>query len=294
MSSRISTAYDVASDYTKYKTELDFDKENYNPTYFNECDKFKNEYITDTTHDAPKICHVVMKFLNWLKQENKSCKDKGSKYLFYWLHDEVQKNNTTIGNTLLLYRELYKIYTDEEDYYDLNDYINQVDEHTSDKLVKLTRLYDLFKKYESEVRDLSLNTNCNNECVQIFPSYVDECRKGYDNEFCKELKNFREQYNFFIRNIRYCEGDEYILPPVENLDLVNIIIIPFSLILVASFILPLLYKFTPFGQWMHHIIEKKNKILDNINDDTNHLIHSYDMEHNNSKTHYYNIAYNLT
>ncbi|SBT54483.1 PIR Superfamily Protein [Plasmodium ovale wallikeri] len=76
-------------------------------------------------------------------------------------------------------------------------------------------------------------------------------------------KNFREYHNSFVRNIRACQGDQYLLPPVEILD-TGIIVAPFVLILVISLILPLLYKFTPFGPWIHQRIGKNKNMLNNI------------------------------
>ncbi|SBT58713.1 PIR Superfamily Protein [Plasmodium ovale wallikeri] len=294
MSQRINTAYNVASEYSKYKEKLDQNKEQERVSYFSECNNFVSQPITDAGQEATKICHAVALFLNFLTQENVSYKDEGCKYMFYWLHVDILKNKIPISNTLNLYRELYKIYTDEDEKYDLNDYINQVDEHTSDKLVKLTGIYDLFKKYDCEVSKLSLNTKCTSECVNLFPNYVEECRTGYDKEFCKELKNFREQYNYFISKIRKCEGEQYLLPPVENFDLVGMIIIPFSLIFVTSFILPFLYKFTALGPWIRRVIGKNKNTWNNINEDTDDLLYTDEMGNNNLKKSNYNIAYNLS
>ncbi|SCA48149.1 PIR protein [Plasmodium ovale] len=285
-------SYNIASSYAKYKNELDLCKGDEMPMYINECSSFVNENITNIEEDPPTICKAVMKFLNLLKEENESYKIEGSKYLFYWLHNDILKNKSPVQITLILYKELYRRYNDEDNSNILNKYIDQMNENTSDKLVKLTGIYDTFKKFENEVTSEGAEKKCTSDCVKLFSTYVHECRKGYDNDFCNELKIFREKYNFFIKTYIFCYEEQYFLPPVDVFDIVRIIIVPFVLIIVTSFILPLLYKFTPFGSWIHRIIAKKKNIFHNINEETNHLIHSYEMKNNSSKTGNYNIAYN--
>ncbi|SBT55978.1 PIR Superfamily Protein [Plasmodium ovale wallikeri] len=293
MSHEIKTFYNIANSYTKYKDELDTFKRDEKPIYMGECNSFVNEHITNIEEDPPTICNTVMKFLNLLKEESESYKIEGSKYLFYWLHNDILKNKSPVEITLILYKELYRRYNEEDNLNILNKYIDQMNENTSDKLVKLTGIYDTFKKFEKEVTSKGAEKKCTSDCVKLFSTYVHECQKGYDYDFCNELKIFREKYNFFIKTYIFCD-EQYFLQPVDLFDIVRIIIVPIVLIVVTSLILPLLYKFTPFGPWIHNIIAKQKYIFHNINEETNHYIYSYEMENNSSKTGNYNIAYNST
>ncbi|SBT58677.1 PIR Superfamily Protein [Plasmodium ovale wallikeri] len=291
MSLEIKTFYNIANSYTKYKEQLDTFKRDGKPIYMGECDSFVNEHITNAEQDASMICKTVMKFLNLLKEESESYKIEGSKYLFYWLHNDVLNGKLAIGNTLILYKELYRRYNDEDKLNILNIYINQMNDNTSDKLVKLIGIYDILKNFDNSYKETLKKKECTCYSIDSFSRYVDECRKVYDNDFCDELKNFRNQYNFFIQNIIQCRGDQYLLPPVDNFDIVSTILVSLFLILSTSLILPLLYKFTPFGPWISQKIRKKKNIWDNINQENNILSNSYEMKTYNSNKKNYSIAY---
>ncbi|SBT55325.1 PIR Superfamily Protein [Plasmodium ovale wallikeri] len=265
----IPTTYNVASSYKEYKTYLDSYKKEEITTYMFGCEKFINQYLNDAEDPALNVCYAVMKFLNLLEEKNYTQKEKGCKYLFYWLHAEVLRSKQPIKNTLNLYKELYKNYHSEENLNTLDNYINQINEHTSDKLVKLTGIYDKLEHFSSEYELKHEKKTCTGDCMDLYNTYVDECRKGYDKDFCNELKNFREKYHFFIKKILSYEGEQYLLPPVESFNTLNVIIIPFTLILVTSLIFPILYKFTAFGPWIRRIIGKNNNMWENINEETN-------------------------
>ncbi|SBT02565.1 PIR Superfamily Protein [Plasmodium ovale curtisi] len=190
------------------------------------------------------------------------------------------------------YAEFHQKYNYEESVNALDKYINQINIHTSDKLVKLTDLYDILENFDSEYRLNGKKETCTGDCFDLYIKYVGECRKGYDNDFCNELKNFIAKYNFFIQDILLLKGEKYLLLPVDYFDVVGIIIIPFVLIIGTSLILPLLYKFTPFGLWMRHQIGKNKNTLDNIHEEARDLLHNYEIDNKNSRTQNYNITYN--
>ncbi|SBS99913.1 PIR Superfamily Protein [Plasmodium ovale curtisi] len=293
MSSRINTAYNVASSHNEYKTKLDSYIDFFDPSYMPGCEDFANQHINVSKYNAPKVCTIALRFLTHLKEENiPSYQEDGCLYLYYWLHTEAVNSKTSIENTLDLYKKLYEIYnTDNDGDNKFDKYMNKINKDTCDKLEKLIGLYELFKKFERQYESKTSVVNCNSECVTLFASYVHECQTGYDNEFCKELRNFREGHNVFIQKVLRCNGEKYLLPPVENFDAIGMVIIPLTLILVTSFIFPLLYKFTPFGPWIRHKIGKKGNMWDNINEETHQLLDTDEMEKNKSKMRDYNIAY---
>ncbi|SBT74091.1 PIR protein [Plasmodium ovale] len=203
--------------------------------------------------------HILSTNKNWTATKEVKNIDKGCKYLFYWLYADVLNKEQSTENTLILYKELYDRYNSDED----KEFISQDNEN-----------------------------KCTNDCVELYTRYVSECRKVYDNDFCNELKNFREVYNSYIQSIPSCKEEQYLLPPIEAFDMVSIILTPFLFILVTTLIFPILYKFTAFGPWLHRKFGKQKNIWDNINEETNCLIHSYNMENKNYQERNYNIAYN--
>ncbi|SBT54856.1 PIR Superfamily Protein [Plasmodium ovale wallikeri] len=282
------------SSYTKYEDELLRYRSDQSEILMFGCNGFQNEYLRNVEDNASKICDVTLNFLRHLKESNNfSYQKHGCNYLLYWLYVEVLKKGTSIENTLILYKALNDTFNEENDGLYLFDYyINQMSKDTFDKIEKINRIYEVFNTYIIKLTSPIKNNNCTTDCIALFNSYAGECRKQYDEDFCNELKIFREQYNTFIEKVISCEGEQYLLPPVDNFDTVGIIIIPFVLILVASFIVPLLYKFTPVGTWIRHKIGKKEKIWDNINEETQLLSNTYEIEEYKSKNRNYNISYN--
>ncbi|SBS90537.1 PIR Superfamily Protein [Plasmodium ovale curtisi] len=301
MSLEIQTIYNAAYSNCIYKDKLDYYKNDGELDNNNGCSDFKNSHLI-TQGNEQNICKAVILFFKDLNEqkyiygdttyEDKTYRDNGCKYLFYWLYTYALNKKESIKNTLNLYKDLYRLYN--ENHNNLNkfsDYINEMNEDTSEKFVRLTNLYneldDFFTKNEKEKG----KEVCTGNFINIYNNYVDECQNGYDYDFCDELKNFRKKYNSFIKNVIKCE-EKYLLPSVEHIDAVDMTIIPFSLIPVTSLILPILYKFTAFGPWIRRLIGKKENILEYINEETHHTLNTYEIGNDNSNMPNYNIAYN--
>ncbi|SBT84737.1 PIR protein [Plasmodium ovale] len=258
------------------------------------CDDFSNQHIKSSKYDSPKVCAVSVKFLSHLKEKNDpSYEEEGCKYLFYWLYVKALETKKSIENTLDLYKELNKIFNEHNDGYNKFDkFINKMNKYTCENFQKIISLYEVFNIFENQEMTLVAGKKCTSNCFELFTSYVNECREINDYDFCNELNDFREYHNYFIQKILYCQGEQYLLPSVNIFNTVGIILIPLVLILVTSIILPLLYKFTPVGTWIHHKIGKKKKIRDNINEETQLLSNTYEIGEYNFKNRNYNIAYN--
>ncbi|SBS89161.1 PIR Superfamily Protein [Plasmodium ovale curtisi] len=268
----------------------------------NSCSDFTNSHLI-TQGNEQKICRAAILFFKDLNEqkykigdtihEDITYRDNGCKYLFYWLYTyELNNNNKTFENTLNIYKDLYRRYNQSHGELEkLKKHIDEINVHTSAKLVKLTNLYNTLDNYFSTYEKNTVKEACTSYPLETYISYVEECRKEYDNDFCNELKNFRKKYNSFIKNVIKCE-EKYLLSPVESIDVVGITIIPFSLISVTSLILPILYKFTAFGPWIRRLIKKNDKIMEYINEETHHSLNTYAIEHENSNIRSYNIPYN--
>ncbi|SBT57269.1 PIR Superfamily Protein [Plasmodium ovale wallikeri] len=296
MSPGIKTDHDFAKSYKEYKKELDSYISPSDPVLIHSCNKYVNQNINGFKYDASKVCTIAVRFLNHLKEKyNIFDQENGSKYLYYWLSVEAFESKLSIENTLDLYKDLNEIFNSEYDGDNIFDkYINQMNNYTYNNLKKIIYLYEVFNKFESERTSQVAEKKCKSDCVELFATYVNECQESYDYEFCNKLKIFGEQYNFFIQKVRRCEGDQYLLPPVEIFDTIRMVIVPFVLILITSLISPLLYKFTPVGPWIRHMLVKKRNLKDNIIQEQDHILHNYEMDKDDSKKQYYMLSYNST
>ncbi|SBT58000.1 hypothetical protein POVWA1_084970 [Plasmodium ovale wallikeri] len=147
----IQTIYNAAYSNCIYKDKLDSYKNNGELKNNDICSEFTNSNLI-TQDDPQKICKAVILFLSHLKEHkvvtygdtaygDTTYRDNGCKYLFYWLYNHVPKNVQTIENVLNMYKDLYRIYTQHHENLNTFDkYINEMNEHTSDKLVRLTDL----------------------------------------------------------------------------------------------------------------------------------------------------------
>ncbi|SBT73317.1 hypothetical protein POWCR01_000102800 [Plasmodium ovale] len=269
----MSSEYNVANSYKEYKKQLDSYINPSDSVLMSGCNRHLNQHISNSKYGASNTCEIVVRFLSHLKEKNHTFyQEDGCKYLYYWLHVEALDRKVSIENTLNIYKELNEIFNSENDGFNIFDkYLNELNKHTCEKIPKIIHLYKEFNKFESEQTTQSSEKKCTSSCFELFDSYIHECRESYDYDFCKKLKIFREQYNFFIRRVLECEGEEYILPPVENFDAIRTI-------------------FTAFGPWIRHLVSKKGNIYDNINQETHQLLHPYEMGENNNNRDY-NIAY---
>ncbi|SBS80878.1 PIR Superfamily Protein [Plasmodium ovale curtisi] len=257
----ITTIYNAAYSNCKYKETLYSFKNSREMQNTDGCTGFTNEHLKNETNQD-KICEAVILFLRHLKEETDSTyRDNGCKYLYY------------CSNTF-------------------KNYINEMNEQTSDKLVKLTDMYNKLEDFYEIKKSHETEKKCTSGVKDLYAEYLDECRKGYDYDFCDELKNFRKKHNYYVQKVLFCEGEQYFLPPVERFDTVDMTIIPFSLMSVTTLILPILYKFTAFGPWIRRLIGKNENLLKYINEEKNHSLNTSEMENENSEILRYNIVYN--
>ncbi|SBS82458.1 PIR Superfamily Protein [Plasmodium ovale curtisi] len=298
----IQTIYNAAYSNCIYKDKLDYYKNDGELENNVGCSDFTNSYLI-TKGNKQNICKAVILFFKDLNEqtyefegtthEDTIYRDNGCKYLFYWLYTYELDNTETIENALNMYKDLYTRYNANHGGLDkLNKCIDEMNVHTSAKLVKLTNLYNALDNFFTKNKMKKEKAECIGNFIDTYNNYVDECRRGNDNDFCNELKNFRKKYNFYIENVIKCRGEQYLLQPVESSDIVSTTIIPFSLISMVSLILPILYKFTAFGPWVRHIIGKNRNVWNNMNEEPDQLLNIYEIGDDNSNIRNYNIAYN--
>ncbi|SBT02271.1 PIR Superfamily Protein [Plasmodium ovale curtisi] len=297
----IQTIYNAAYSNFIFKNKLDSYKNDGELENNYICSEFTSSNLISESNEQ-MICKAVILFFRDLKEQKYeyggtkhddiTYRDNGCKHLFYWLYTHIKKNEHSFKNTLSLYKQLYKIYDEQQDNSGIfNKYIDVMNEHTIEKLVKLTNLYNSFDKFFTENENKKEKEVCKGDFIDLYNYYIYECRNGYDYDFCDELKNFRKKYNSFIKYAMKCE-EKYLLPPVEGFNIVGTTVIPFSLISVTSLIIPILYKFTALGPWIRRLIGKNKNVWQNINEETNNSLNTYEIGEDNFNMGDYNIAYN--
>ncbi|SBT00060.1 hypothetical protein POVCU1_057250 [Plasmodium ovale curtisi] len=128
--------YNAATLNNRYKEKLDSYKYVIELKNIAVYQKFNNQHLKNKSNER-NICEAVILFLSHLQEETDPIyRDNGCKYLFYWLYTHVISNQHIIENTLKIYKELYNTYNQNHGRSDvLTNYINDMNEHTSDKLV---------------------------------------------------------------------------------------------------------------------------------------------------------------
>ncbi|SBT53524.1 PIR Superfamily Protein [Plasmodium ovale wallikeri] len=112
-----------------------------------------------------------------------------------------------------------------------------------------------------------------------------------DTDFCDELENFKQTYENYLKSVKCPESVPKILPPIKRYNVAAIISIPFSIILVISFFLFIFYKFTPFGFRIRSLLIRKNKLYNDIDQETNELIYSSEKSNINYENKKYSLLY---
>ncbi|SBT57876.1 PIR Superfamily Protein [Plasmodium ovale wallikeri] len=290
MSSAKETIYTVASSFRAYKTELEGEYESGFSLDMGECNEFTSDYLNGT--ESAKTCHLAVKYLLHLKESvNIPYIDKGCKYLFYWIHGKVVKNEKSIENTLKLYNIFRQKYEDYDETIKFDKYLEHFSNDMLDRLIRLFELYVKFSTFERKSTPSCEKCECANECAKLYDSYVDECHKGNDYDFCNELENFKETYENNMKNADCPEGVQKILRPIKTHNIVLIILIPLIFILVKSFVLFILYKFTPFGFRIRTLLNRKKSIYNSLNQETDKLLYTSEKLNKNSENSNFSLSY---
>ncbi|SCN45388.1 PIR protein [Plasmodium malariae] len=140
------------------------------------------------------------------------------------------------------------------------------------KLKDLYINYDDFEKFNGQDKDTSGNI-CNNirNLYSFYMNNYEECQRNNEGLFCEELNNFKKAYDYKMNNFTPCNGlpqtlpqiektSTQILSPKEEVDYLFVPIITTAIVLLMSFTILFLYKFTPLKFWTYNRLRKKKII----------------------------------
>ncbi|SBS92386.1 PIR protein [Plasmodium ovale] len=278
-----------------------------------------NNIIVDNLLHENVSTEVICKEFKYLhksfgKYHDKEIFPKGTftdydcNFLNYWLNDKLRKKVSDGTNHIKFFYEQIK--EKEKTFYcdnnEMEEYMHVIDPEILENMKILYELYHTKQK----ILDIMLKQDNSNSGKELCPQYTKKCHEtyiegvykclnGYE-DFCKELKYFEEGYKYLTKEKTdesgHCKVSEYFLLPdygsvlekQRRILTIKILSSP----LIMSFVIPLLYKYTPFGPFLR----AKTKMIKNrwMNPDKNKrelLLSSTDIEDNISDNGEYNIGY---
>ncbi|SBT01753.1 PIR Superfamily Protein [Plasmodium ovale curtisi] len=269
--------YNVANEIEVYRDQLNNDHTD-SIMNIGVCQDFSNTYIDKA--NSVLNCERVIKYLNHLKSnENFDYRDKGFRYLCYWIYSDLLKDNKSIEITLNIYEEFHRKYNEFENY-NFDEYLKQFSIYMLENLIKLSELYKIFNACKSREDNSYTNCDCVKDCAEKYIIYVDDCYSGNDNDFCYELENFKQKYENYMKTAACPASVPKTLHSINRHNIAAIVSTPFVIIL-----------FTPFGLKIHNLLNRKKRIYNNLDPETKELIYTSGKSNIKSKNNEYSLLY---
>ncbi|SBS94084.1 PIR Superfamily Protein, partial [Plasmodium malariae] len=220
--------------------------------------------IAISDKDLVSACQEVGRYLIEIKENYKSDSLKRCKYLNYRINsdDNYNKNPEWFQG--------YREFSSKTE----NICKNEIKNINSEILKNLKTLYSYYEDFENYngITDTSTSSTCNKIklCYQFYIQHYEECQKKSNDAFCEELNNFKKAYDDKMNKFTPCEGLPQTLPQIEQtstqilpptkVDYVLVPILTTSIVLLMSFTIFFLYKFTPLKSGIYYRLRKKKII----------------------------------
>ncbi|SBS94556.1 PIR Superfamily Protein [Plasmodium malariae] len=254
------------------------------------CAKMKN-YPDFTTP-----CQQVGRYLIEIKENYKHDSLKRCKYLNYLINSDNRYNNSS-------WFQGYRDFSSQTENI-CTDEIKTIPKESLDKLKKLYGYYDNFSIFNGKDNDSDGNI-CKSvkECYNIYNDNYKKCQKNSNDPLCEELINFKYAYDDKMDKLSPCIGLPKTLPQIEQTstiilpttkkDDVFVPILTTAIVLLMSFTIFFLYKFTPLKSWIYSRLQRKIFIeLNKFQEESNESLQNLNEEVNRSyEKSYHNITY---
>ncbi|SBT83079.1 PIR protein [Plasmodium ovale] len=235
--------------------------------------------------------------------------DNDCNFLNYWLNGKLRDN---VKYGAINVKDFYEKMKDNDvEFFSsnckLDKHFYNIDTEISENMKILYELYhtkqkilDIMLKQDYSDNGQLLCPQYTKECHEKYIEGMDKCLNDYDDLY-KALKEFKNEYKYGIEEVTdesgYCSISEHFqLPEYDSvlekkqkkIMLIQNITIP----LIMLFIIPLLYKYTPFGPFLRTKINMvKDKWMNADKNESELLSIFTDTEDNISENGEYNIGY---
>ncbi|SBS95611.1 PIR Superfamily Protein [Plasmodium ovale curtisi] len=278
-------------------------KFNENLTAKDICQEFKflynsfSEYRGKKTLEDDPFSLYDCDFLNyWLNSKLRESVNDGSINIKKFYEQIKEKNNNFFSKTK-----------------DLDEYLYDIDPNVLENMKLLYKLYDNAIKIKSIIdNEFYINDDLKNEEKESCSKYTNKCDENYKNamdrclnsndDFYNALIYFKDSYKIIIETSsnesNVCNSSEFSFfpkydPVSEKEKEKGIMTIKISSTLsVLSLVLPLIYKYIPFGPFLRTKINMvRNRWLNQDKNESELLLLTTDTDDYNSENGEYNIGY---
>ncbi|SBS99016.1 PIR Superfamily Protein, partial [Plasmodium ovale curtisi] len=278
------------------------------------CSEFlKDIGLSENTY-AKEICEKFMYMYEYLHKIHKERATDNTitvedcHFINYWLNVNLKKNN--IDSSICVNEFYEKLKSKNTTFFSsptqLEKHLHVID---PSHLKNMEILYELYYT-KQKITDIMFNLDITEDKKNLCPEYLEKCHSkyiegmnnclnGYD-DFCKAIKKFERDYNYLIEKETdesgNCKSSEYFqllyydsfVEKQRRIMTIKILSSP----LILSFVIPLLYKYTPLGPLLRTKINVVKNAWMNTDKNTEELLlSSTDIEDNISDNGNYNIGY---
>ncbi|SBT00961.1 PIR Superfamily Protein, partial [Plasmodium ovale curtisi] len=297
------------------KREEDIPKSADDQKIENACKTFKNEVCLFDDPSAEDICKKILYMYRFLDKVQRS-QDSSSTltnedfdFLNYWLNVKLKGKSSDASICMDEFEKT--IESQGGDFKSsktkLGKHLHVIDPDNLANMELLCELYDTKQKITNIIFDQDIATDekklCHEYLQKCYDNYIkgmNNCLNSYD-DFYKALKVFESGYKLLTVEVpfksEYCIISEHLRLPKYDpvLEREQRRIMAFKIMsapLMLPFVIPLLYKYTPFGPFLRTKINLlKERWLNPDENGSELLSMSTDTEDNISENEEYNIGY---
>ncbi|SBS91084.1 PIR Superfamily Protein [Plasmodium ovale curtisi] len=241
--------------------------------------------------------------------ENGMLSDYDCDYLNYWLNSKLREN---VNDGSINVKEFYEeIKSKDADFFskhgELHNYLHIIDPYILKNMKLLLELYhtkqqilNIMLKEDYSINPEKLCPEYLQKCYSKYIEGMNKCLNRYD-DFYKALKLFKMDYKYLIEEVTdksgHCNISEHFRlpeydPVLETAQRKITTIKIMSAPLLLSFVIPLLYKYTPLGPFLRTKINMiKNSWMNSDEYESELSSLPTDIEDNTSDNGEYNIGY---